>query len=207
MQNIRKLILSPWTEQEIDLLTVDKSLYFVKPRTISVNYLKTIATLDHFVGTQVSKAIVKWFNSNLISSLEILSIYLLVFFLLPETYSVLVFQRSWTAEIEQWEAPPWTTPRWSVKTKRTWASCESRLATLITLYRLISYDKKNIWIYIYICISYAEFFLRGCGWNSKWQNYICACLVMTQFWKPFLWFYTATLVEGHPQPSPIFLNF
>ena len=80
MQNIRKLILSPWTEQEIDLLTADKSLYFVKPRTISVNYLKTIATLDHFVGTQVSKAIVKWFNSNLISSLEILSIYLLVFF-------------------------------------------------------------------------------------------------------------------------------
>lgn len=80
MQNIRKLILSPGTEQEIDLLTVDKSLYFVKPRTISVNYLKTIATLDHFVGTQVSKAIVKWFNSNLISSLEILSIYLLVFF-------------------------------------------------------------------------------------------------------------------------------
>ena len=78
MQNIRKLILSSWTEQEIDLLTVDKSLYFVKPRTISVNYLKTIATLDHFVGTQVSKAIVKWFNSN--SSLEILSIYLLVFF-------------------------------------------------------------------------------------------------------------------------------
>lgn len=42
--------------------------------------MKTIATLDHFVGTQVSKAIVKWFNSNLISSLEILSIYLLVFF-------------------------------------------------------------------------------------------------------------------------------
>ena len=80
MQNIRKLILSPWTEQEIDLLTVDKSLYFVKPRTITVNYLKTIATLDNFVGTQVSKAIVKWFNSNLISSLEILSIYLLVFF-------------------------------------------------------------------------------------------------------------------------------
>ena len=91
MQNIRKLILSSWTEQEIDLLTVDKSLYFVKPRTISVNYLKTIATLDNFVGTQVSKAIVKWFNSN--SSLEILSIYLLVF-LLSETYSVLVFQRS-----------------------------------------------------------------------------------------------------------------
>lgn len=80
MQNIRKLILSPWTEQEIDLLTVDKSLYFVKPRTITVNYLKTIATLDNFLGTQVSKAIVKWFNSNLISSLEILSIYLLVFF-------------------------------------------------------------------------------------------------------------------------------
>ena len=80
MQNIRKLILSPWTEQEIDLLTVDKSLYFVKPRTITVNYLKTIATLDNFVGTQVSKVIVKWFNSNLISSLEILSIYLLVFF-------------------------------------------------------------------------------------------------------------------------------
>ena len=80
MQNIRKLILNPWTEQEIDLLTVDKSLYFVKPRTITVNYLKTIATLDNFVGTQVSKAIVKWFNSNLISSLEILSIYLLVFF-------------------------------------------------------------------------------------------------------------------------------
>ena len=78
MQNIRKLILSSWTEQEIDLLTVEKSLYFVKPRTISVNYLKTIATLDNFVGTQVSKAIVKWFNSN--SSLEILSIYLLVFF-------------------------------------------------------------------------------------------------------------------------------
>lgn len=42
--------------------------------------MKTIATLDNFVGTQVSKAIVKWFNSNLISSLEILSIYLLVFF-------------------------------------------------------------------------------------------------------------------------------
>ena len=80
MQNIRKLILSPWTEQEIDLLTVDKSLYFVKPRTITVNYLKTIATLDNFLGTQVSKAIVMWFNSNLISSLEILSIYLLVFF-------------------------------------------------------------------------------------------------------------------------------
>ena len=80
IQNIRKLILSPWTEQEIDLLTVDKSLYFVKPRTITVNYLKTIATLDNFLGTQVSKAIVKWFNSNLISSLEILSIYLLVFF-------------------------------------------------------------------------------------------------------------------------------
>lgn len=80
MQNIRKLILSPWTEQEIDLLTVDKSLYFVKSRTITVNYLKTIATLDNFLGTQVSKAIVKWFNSNLISSLEILSIYLLVFF-------------------------------------------------------------------------------------------------------------------------------
>ena len=80
MQNIRKLILSPWTEQEIDLLTVDKSLYFVKPRTITVSYLKTIATLDNFLGTQVSKAIVKWFNSNLISSLEILSIYLLVFF-------------------------------------------------------------------------------------------------------------------------------
>lgn len=80
MQNIRKLILSPWTEQEIDLLTVDKSLYFVKPRTITVNYLKTIATLDNFLGTQVSKAIVKWFNSNPISSLEILSIYLLVFF-------------------------------------------------------------------------------------------------------------------------------
>ena len=78
MQNIRKLILSPWTEQEIDLLTVDKSLYFVKPRTITVNYLKTIATLDNFVGTQVSKVIVKWFN--LISSLEILSIYLHVFF-------------------------------------------------------------------------------------------------------------------------------
>ena len=94
MQNIRKLILSSWTEQEIDLLTVDKSLYFVKSRTITVNYLKTIATLDNFLGTQVSKAIVKWFNSNLISSLEILSIYLLVFFLLPETYSVLVFQRS-----------------------------------------------------------------------------------------------------------------
>ena len=80
MQNIRKLLLSPRTEQEIDFLTVDKSLYFVKPRTISVNYLKTIATLDRFVGTQVSKAIVKWLNSNLISSLEILSIYLLVFF-------------------------------------------------------------------------------------------------------------------------------
>lgn len=155
MQNIRKLILSPWTEQEIDLLTVDKSLYFVKPRTITVNYLKTIATLDNFVGTQVSKAIVKWFNSNLISSLEILSIYLLVFFLLPETYSVLVFQRSWTAEIEQWEAPPWTTPWWSVKTKRTWASCKSRLDTLITLYRLISYDKKYVYVYIYY---YAEFF-------------------------------------------------
>lgn len=73
MQNIRKLILSPWTEQEIDLLTVDNR--FVKPRTITVNYLKTIATLDNFLGTQVSKAIVKWFNSNLISSLEILSIY------------------------------------------------------------------------------------------------------------------------------------
>ena len=42
--------------------------------------MKIIATLDNFVGTQVSKAIVKWFNSNLISSLEILSIYLLVFF-------------------------------------------------------------------------------------------------------------------------------
>lgn len=80
IQNIRKLILSPWTEQEIDLLTVDKSLYLVKPRTITVNYLKTIATLDNFLGTQVSKAIVKWFNSNPISSLEILSIYLLVFF-------------------------------------------------------------------------------------------------------------------------------
>lgn len=73
IQNIRKLILSPWTEQEIDLLTVDNR--FVKPRTITVNYLKTIATLDNFLGTQVSKAIVKWFNSNPISSLEILSIY------------------------------------------------------------------------------------------------------------------------------------
>ena len=149
MQNIRKLILSPWTEQEIDLLTVDKSLHFVKPRTITVNYLKTIATLDHSVGTQVK---VKLSSNGLILPLSVhLEFYLFIyffFFLLSETYSVLVFQRSWTAEIEQWEAPPWTTPRWSVKTKRTWASCESRLATLITLYRLISYDKKYVNIYI-----------------------------------------------------------
>ena len=204
MQNIRKLILSPWTEQEIDLLIVDKSLYFVKPRTISVNYLKTIATLDHFVGTQVSKAIVKWFNSNLISSLEILSIYLLVFFLLPETYSVLVFQRSWTAEIEQWEAPPWTTPRWSVKTKRTWASCESRLATLITLYRLISYDKK---IYEYIYVYLMQNFFAGMRLECKMAELHLCMTGYDPIWKPFLWSYTATLVEGHPQPSPIFLNF
>lgn len=91
MQNIRKLILSSWTEQEIDLLTVDKSLYFVKPRTISVNYLKTIATLDNFVGTQVSKAI----SSGLILTVRLkFYLFIYLFFLLSETYSVLVFQRS-----------------------------------------------------------------------------------------------------------------
>ena len=78
MQNIRKLILSPWTEQEIDLLTVDKSLYFVKPRTITVNYLKTIATLDHSVGTQVK---VKLSSNGLILPLSVhLEFYLFIYF-------------------------------------------------------------------------------------------------------------------------------
>ena len=98
MQNIRKLILSPWTEQEIDLLTVDKSLLLTKPRTITVNYLKTIATLDHSVGTQVK---VKLSSNGLILPLSVhLEFYLFIYFFLKFFYFQKLIQSLSSKQVE-----------------------------------------------------------------------------------------------------------